>query len=558
MYHLTFCAWLIVAASINVVFTDSMLLIFCFFCMLSTAIIILHTTKKPQQQSHAFRYYRDFILFSTLLVVMTTGLFYGISKSIVLMDSVFMNLVSDYIMPRHYTHFLNISPRLYLNSPGRSAWDRRPVLEITIPRGDKAYLKTQVFEKYHDGTWIEPENSRQKALPETLIKKLPQGEMTMFTSIENIIPSPSTIVAAAGNTIYTKSEDGVLFTKDKQRTRIFKFSLAAQNPSIELTQDKLNTYTRLPPGIARELKELSADIIGGETDARAKAVLIRDFFQENFKYSLNVNFQANDKGILKMIREKRQAYCTYFASAMTLLLRAENIPSRVAAGFLVTENIDKRKNKFLVRVNNAHAWTEVLLPQNDHEAGRSTNYTWKTFDATPAGELNDALSKEEIYFRALTDKIWLTLLRFNALIENADKEKLKVNFLKILVCIMVFINHKKIFTGLYNLAHRLMRKIPLRLQKPNKLQSIYRRYEYYLKMAFNEKRERADTDREVIERLKGRRDIPGETIAKVESFLGHYHAARFGEKESVHLEKMIASMGGKKYQKIKRNADAQF
>ena len=110
---------------------------------------------------------------------------------------------------------------------------------------------------------------------------------------------------------------------------------------------------------------------------------------------------------------------------------------------------------------------------------------------------------------------------------------------------MVLINHKKIFTVLYNLCHRLTRMVPLRPKMPNKLQRIYRRYEYYLKMAFNETRERADTDREVIERLKERRDIPSETIAKVESFLDHYHAARFGEKEPLHLEKMIASMGGK-------------
>jgi len=546
LYYLTFCAWLIVAVSINVHFTGAMTLVFNFFCILSIAVIILHTIKKPSKKKHLFRYYRDFTLLSALLVIMTTGLFFGISRSVILIDNLFMNFIGDHIMSRHYTHFLRMDPRMYLDSPGRSAWDRSPVLEVTIPRVHEVYLKTQIFEEYTNGTWSESEGNRYIHLPKTFKSEWVQGELTMFRTFEKIIPSPSRIAAARGNTVYTISDNDILYTEDKQRTRILKFALAASDPGVELTQSTLDRNTRLPPGMASQLKELAGEITGGETDAAAKAALIRDFFKNNFEYSLNVDFMGDNRGILSMIREKRAAYCTYFASAMTLLLRAEGIPSRIASGFLATENIGKRKNKFLARVNDAHAWTEVLLPDNERPAGRNAEYAWKIFDPTPSAGLSASHSKGGLDFKKLGENIWLALLRFNAAMENADKEKLKTKFLIALIALMALINHKKIFASLCKLYHPLSRKVSFRIKKPDQLRSVYRRYEHYLRSAFNETRAGFETDREVIERLKARDDIPGETVAKVEFFLGQYHNARFGEQKPAQLEEMILSMGRKK------------
>ena len=92
--------------------------------------------------------------------------------------------------------------------------------------------------------------------------------------------------------------------------------------------------------------------------------------------------------------------------------------------------------------------------------------------------------------------------------------------------------------GTRPLAH----KIPARIERPNKLQSIYRHYEHYLKKAFNETRKLSDTDGDVVERLKKRGNIPGDKIVKMETFLNRYHGARFGGKEPLNLEEMIRSM----------------
>jgi len=541
LQYLVFCAWLNVAVSINVVFTEPMLFIFCFFCILSTAIFILHTSKKPKQKNRIFRYYRDFILFSALLMISTIGLFYGISRTIVVIDDVFINFANNFNMSRGYTHFLKINSRLNLGPPGRSAFDKRPVLEVTLPQGEGVYLKTQIFDDYVDGVWSEPENVGQKTLPNTLVKGFSESEILMFTSFENIIPSPTGTIAAQGNAVYTQSEDEILYTDDEQRMRILKLSLTTQRPTVELTQDEFDKLTRLPPSIAGELKSISAEIVGDETEIAEQVTLIEDFFHDNFLYSLNNNFKGDDEGILLMIREKRPAYCSYFASAMVLLLRAKGIPSRIAAGFLVTEKVDARKNRFLARVKNAHAWTEVLLPEIDPITGKKV-YTWETYDATPYGQLSDAIGNNKIDYRVFIERMWLALLRFNATVENTDKETMKKYLLSALILIMFFINIKKIFAELYKFTHRFTPKITFRFKKLDKLQSIYRCYERYLKAAFNETRDLTDTDGEVINRLRQHREIPNETLAKVESFLYYYHAARFGEKDPLKLKEMIESL----------------
>jgi len=180
LYHLFFLAWLTVALSINVPFTRSMLFIFCAFCVIALAFVILQTTQRPKKTKYTFRYYRDFTLFSVLLVTLSTGLFYGISQTIVIFDHVFMNLMSEYALPGNYTHFLRIDPIMRLGPPGRSAWDKRPVLEARAPDVNAIYLKTQIFEDFDNGVWLEQKNITEIPLARTLPAGFPQVDMTMF------------------------------------------------------------------------------------------------------------------------------------------------------------------------------------------------------------------------------------------------------------------------------------------------------------------------------------------------------------------------------------------
>lgn len=68
--------------------------------------------------------------------------------------------------------------------------------------------------------------------------------------------------------------------------------------------------------------------------------------------------------------ESREGYCNYFATAFTLLARAQGIPARFVQGFCVPS---KGKRETTVYSNMAHAWPEVYLD----EIG------WIPFEPTP-------------------------------------------------------------------------------------------------------------------------------------------------------------------------------
>ena len=555
LYRLFFLAWLTVALSINIPFSNVTLLIFCSFCIIAVAVVILHTMRKPKKKKYLFRYYRDFIFFSIILIMLSTGLFYAISKSIAIFDHAFMNLISDYVMPRNYTNFLRIEPLMKLTSPGRSAWDKRPVLEIQAPNVYGLYLKTQIFDDFNNGVWTEQENIVKSRLSDDLQADLRKVKMTMFTSFEHIIPSPYSVNAAKGNMPLTKSSDGIVYTEDEQRTRILNFSLKPKNIPVELSSAQYRKYTAVPPSIAYPLRETSSEIIGDELNTFTQATLLNDYFFNNFRYSLYVDFQADNKGLISMIREQRPAYCTYFATALTLLLRAQGIPARVATGFLADEKIDKKKNKFLARVYDAHAWVEVLLKDTDPKTGLKRD-RWLIMDPTPAGERTKALKRSGINFSKIAENIWLSFLRLSAFMENQDKEKLKKNTLIALVLWMLLMNIKKIIKNIRSLLISLNRKALSVKDKRDPLLLIYRRYEQYLKTAFDETRRITDTDQEVIRRIKVRPQIPAETVAKMESFVDQYHATRFGFREDIDLKAIIRGIeeDKKNYKNIGRDS----
>jgi protein-glutamine gamma-glutamyltransferase len=72
------------------------------------------------------------------------------------------------------------------------------------------------------------------------------------------------------------------------------------------------------------------------------------------------------------INESHEGYCQHYAGAMALMLRMAGIPARVATGFTPGGYSD-RKEAWIVRDSDAHAWVEVWFD----------DFGWVTFDPTP-------------------------------------------------------------------------------------------------------------------------------------------------------------------------------
>ena len=132
-----------------------------------------------------------------------------------------------------------------------------------------------------------------------------------------------------------------------------------------------NTYLELPSHLEQPVMDLAAKITSGADTPFAKAAAIRDYLKQNYKYTTEVSeHPENVDFVTAFLLNTRKGYCTYFASAMTVLCRMSGIPARYVEGYLAVPN---ENGEATVTGTDAHAWTEVYFE----------GFGWLTFDATP-------------------------------------------------------------------------------------------------------------------------------------------------------------------------------
>lgn len=131
-------------------------------------------------------------------------------------------------------------------------------------------------------------------------------------------------------------------------------------------------YLQLPANFNPRIRELAKRVSATATNDYERSRLIESYLRDNFAYSFDMRATGEDP-LSDFLFRVRAGHCEYFASAMTLMLRSLNIPARVATGFQTGEYNDAA-DAYIVRQNNAHAWTEVYFPNANQ---------WTSFDSTP-------------------------------------------------------------------------------------------------------------------------------------------------------------------------------
>ncbi|MFZ0909992.1 MAG: DUF3488 and transglutaminase-like domain-containing protein [Candidatus Acidiferrales bacterium] len=137
-------------------------------------------------------------------------------------------------------------------------------------------------------------------------------------------------------------------------------------------------YLQLPP-LDPRVKTLADSITATSKNPYDAAANIERHLRTRYSYTLNIDTPPDKDPLAYFLFEKKAGHCEYFASAMTVMLRAEGIPARFVTGFLPGEYNDVAGD-YIVRASDAHAWVEAYFP----------GYGWITFDPTPPGDLPPA------------------------------------------------------------------------------------------------------------------------------------------------------------------------
>ncbi|WP_052667711.1 transglutaminaseTgpA domain-containing protein [Nitriliruptor alkaliphilus] len=318
--------------------------------------------------------------------------------------------------PRGYQPIVDVSERLKLPT-------ERDVLRIRA--SERTYLRLAGLDSFDGATWrLGPAGVGSYQPAESSLhradRELPpeeRADATVRTRVEvevldlaNIyVPAPyqpTRVEGPLNREMVWSTEGGFLATWNvtedgglggEPRVGVSEgvtYAVEAERPAplledlreVSYTPQTLARWTELPSEYARlaEAAEAVYEAAGATTNAD-RALALQDWFTSGggFTYDLDVDPLRGADALETFVLEDRIGYCEYFATAMAVMLRATDVPARVAVGFLpgtVTEAADPEAGdpltEYTVTTADAHAWVEVLFP----------DYGWVTFEPTPRSD----------------------------------------------------------------------------------------------------------------------------------------------------------------------------
>lgn len=145
-------------------------------------------------------------------------------------------------------------------------------------------------------------------------------------------------------------------------------------------------YLQMPPDGLGTLREVAAGIArpgGGGVPPRTRAARLAAWLRDSGEFGYSLSGEIVDPKldpVEDFLLNRKSGHCEYFAAALALMLRAEEIPCRVVTGFKGGE-VNGLSGAFEVQQRHAHAWVEAEID------GR-----WETLDPTPPAARNESVA----------------------------------------------------------------------------------------------------------------------------------------------------------------------
>ncbi len=337
--------------------------------------------------------------------------------------------------PRGYQPIVDVTDRLQLP-------EERDVLHVETSQ--RTYLRLAGLDAFDGGTWrlgapgettYQPDpahlHSTRGQLPEEshAAATTPVEASIEVLALENIyvpVPyQPRRVQGPGRDEMVWSTEGGFLATwatqpgeeategEGEPRVGVrpgFAYEVLAERPTptaeelraAEAQGEQRARRTQLP----RDYEELRAQAeaiyaeAGATTDVD-RALALQDWFagpDSTFTYDLDVEPMRDDDALRRFVLEERRGYCESFATAMAVMLRATDVPARVAVGFLpgrVTggpsdedegdAEDEVELTEYTVSTSDAHAWVEVWFPEHG----------WITFEPTPRDDETHMMPRED-------------------------------------------------------------------------------------------------------------------------------------------------------------------
>lgn len=137
-------------------------------------------------------------------------------------------------------------------------------------------------------------------------------------------------------------------------------------------------HLAVPASTTAETIALADRLAAGAESTYDVVRAFEGWMNANVEYDLDAPLpDAGEDAVHDFLFDTRLGFCEQIASAMTVMLRSQGIPARLAAGY-TSGTRDTVSGVFEVRASDAHAWVEVWFP----------DVGWQAFDPTAAVPLS--------------------------------------------------------------------------------------------------------------------------------------------------------------------------
>lgn len=259
------------------------------------------------------------------------------------------------------------------------------LFRVRAPGGSlpRYYWRARVYDTYVDGRWQAEGTLTRDFLPET--EELPTPDTAgqvlqfefewLFAAQATLLTPPQPLwVSRPSTLIYAPASPGLLDVNGLRANPVlvpgerYLARSSVRNPTVvELRQagDDYPEWVRVrylpvPEELSPRIATLALGLTEGLETPYDKAERITQYLRENITYSESVPTALPGADVLeRFLFGWQRGYCTYYATAEVLMLRAVGIPSRLAVGYAQGE---RSGGQYVVRSKDAHAWPEVYFP----------------------------------------------------------------------------------------------------------------------------------------------------------------------------------------------------
>lgn len=273
-------------------------------------------------------------------------------------------------------------------------------LKLTAPSGDPKEAKLDAVDAEQEGyvndvVTVHPQYraSNYLGIPAGTAVTAPDGDYTKLEQVADTLllshnrPADRTYSFEVTSPLLTANEFLGKFQANQDAYKTLRREKARQNMYLSnewaYSQIVRNYYTSLPTQLRNLVLRDALKITDPYDDTIEKVQAVERYFRENYSYSTERRTLSRKDGTpadafdqiqyFLYQNEKKDGYCTLFASSMTAMLRSIGIPARVVSGYYVQpEMVDLDYYAAQIYDYNYHAWVEVYFD----------GIGWVTFEPT--------------------------------------------------------------------------------------------------------------------------------------------------------------------------------